>query len=142
VVPPAQPGSVSPDHIVCNCPAILIPPPVPTGGVGSGTGSTPQAIPAGGITLADNSETFLLHPGESFLLNLGMDMFNWTVTIDNQNVLGRVKNITVIRGAQGVYQAASQGQAVLSAVGDPFCRSSKPACMAPSLMFQVTVIVQ
>jgi len=135
---PPQAGVVQPDHIVCGCPIILVPPAVPTGGVDS----NPQAVPANGITLADNGKTFLVHPGESFLLNLGMDSYDWTVNIDDQNVISREKNVMAIRGAQGVYQAASPGQAVLSAVGDPLCRKLKPACMAPSIMFTVTVIVQ
>jgi hypothetical protein len=141
---PTQPpaGFVSPDHIVCNCPIILVPPAVPTSGGGSGSRSGPSAMPAGGITLSDNGKTFLVHPGDSFLLNLGMDTFDWTVTIDNQNVISRERNVMPIRGAQGVYQAAATGQAVLSAEGDPLCRNSTPACMMPSLIFRVTVIVQ
>ncbi len=135
---PAQAGKVSPDHIVCNCPVLLITPGDPT----SAVGSNPQVIPAGGITMADNGKTFLVHPGDGFLLNLGMDTFDWTVTIDDQNVISREKNVMPIRGAQGVYQAINAGQTVLSAVGDPLCRNSTPACMMPSLMFKVTVIVQ
>jgi hypothetical protein len=133
-----QAGKVSPAHIVCNCPVLLVTPGDPTGSVGS----TPQAVPAGGITLEENGKTFIVHPGDAFLLNLGMDTYDWTVNIDDQNVLSREKNIMVIRGAQGIYQAINPGQAVLSAVGDPLCRASKPACMAPSIMFSVTVIVQ
>ena len=140
MIRPTQPpqGYASPDHIVCSCPAILVSPPPPLPGIEP----APQVIPAAGITLADNGKTFLLHPGESVLLNLGMEIYDWTVTIDDQNVLSRVRNIMVIRGAQGVYQAAQAGQAVLSAEGDPLCRKSTPACMAPSLMFMVTIIVQ
>jgi hypothetical protein len=139
-VTPAGPqgGIVQPDHVVCDCPAIPVPPPLPTGEVDT----NPQAVPANGITLADNGRTLLMHPDDSFLLNLGMDSFDWTVDIDNQNVLSREKNIMVIRGAQGVYQAGSPGQAVLSAVGDPLCRKSEPACMAPSILFKVTIIVK
>ena len=140
MVTPVQPpaGSVSPDHIICNCPMILVPPSVPT----SGGGSSPQVTPPGGISLAENGKTFIVHPGDSFLLNLGMDVFDWTVIIDNQNVISREKNVMPIRGAQGVYQAATPGQAVLSAVGYPLCRNSTPACMTPSMLFAVTVIVQ
>jgi hypothetical protein len=137
-VTPQQAGFVQPDHIVCNCTVMLIPPPPPTYPVDT----NPQAVPAGGITLPDNGKTFIVHPGDSFLLNLGMDVYDWTVNINDQNVIGREKNGLAIRGAQGVYQAASPGQAVLSAVGDPQCRNSKPACMAPSIMFSITVIVQ
>ncbi len=140
VGPPAksQIGSINPPPELCNCPAIIIPPPVPVPGVES----TPQVLPTNGITQADNGMTFIMHPGENFLLNLGSDIFDWTVQIDNQNVLDRVKNIMVIRGAQGVYEANSPGQAVLTATGDPFCRKSNPACMAPSMMFRITVVVQ
>ena len=135
---PAAPGQVSPDHIVCNCPALLITPGDPT----SSVGSAPQAVPAGGITLADNGKTFLIHTGDGFLLNLGMDVYDWTVSIDDQNVISREKNVMPIRGAQGIYQGMSQGQTVLSAVGDPLCRTSTPACMMPSLIFKITIIVQ
>ena len=140
LVTPAAPqaGKVSPDHIVCHCPVLLITPGDPTGSVGS----TPQAVPAGGITLADNGKTFLVHPGDGFLLNLGTDVFDWTVKVDDQNVLSREKNIMVIRGAQGIYQAIGPGQAVLTATGDPLCLKSTPACMTPGLLFKISVIVR
>jgi len=106
-------------------------------------GSTPQAVPSVGITLADNSKTYLLHPGDSFLLNLGTDEFNWTVNIDDENVISREKNVLPIRGAQGVYQASSPGQTVLSAVGDPICQKSTTSmCPAIAVFFKVTIIVQ
>jgi len=82
-------------------------------------GSTPQIIPTTGVTKTDNGKTFILHPGECFLLNLGTDVFDWSVNIDDQNVLAMVKGVMVIRGAQGIYQAADPGQAVLTAVGTP-----------------------
>jgi hypothetical protein len=140
MVTPAQSqgGATGLSAVRCNCPAILIPPPIPTIGIES----NPQAVPATGVTLADNGKTFLVHPGESFLLNLGMDVYDWTVNVDNQNVLSREKNVMVIRGAQGIYQAAVPGQAVLNAVGNPLCRSSTPACMQPALLFEITIIVQ
>jgi hypothetical protein len=124
--------------IICNCPAILLPTTISATTIGP----TSPAIPATGITLDDNGRTFILHPGESFLLNLGTDIFDWTVDIDNQNVLARVKNILVIRGAQGIYEANNPGKAVLTAVGNPFCRNSVPACAAPSMLFKINVIVQ
>ena len=137
-VTPQQAGLVQPDHVVCNCPVMLVTPPPAT----SPAVTDPQAVPAGGITLADNGKTFIVQVGDSFLLNLGMDKFDWTVNIDDQNVVSREKGVMPIMGAQGVYQASAPGKAVLSAVGDPLCRASKPACMAPSILFQVTLIVQ
>jgi hypothetical protein len=135
---PAQGGKVSPDHIICNCPVLLITPGDPTGAVGSGT----QGIPANGITLSDDGKTFIVHTGEGFLLNLGTDTFDWTVSIDNQNIISREKNVMPIRGAQGVYQALAPGQAVLSAVGVPICQSSVGPCMMLEIYFKVTIIVQ
>jgi hypothetical protein len=140
IVTPAQsqPGSFSVPPVICNCPAILVSPPVAVTETVSGS----QNIPTSGITLADKGKTFTLHPGDSFLLNLGMDTFDWTVDIDNQNVLSLVKGVMVIRGAQGIYKANNAGQAVLTAVGNPLCRNSVPACEAPSILFRITVIVQ
>ncbi len=80
--------------------------------------------------------------GETFLLDLGMDVYDWRVEIDNQDVLSRVPNIMVIRGAQGIYKAHNPGTATLTAVGDPLCRKSTPACGMPSMIFHLTVIVQ
>jgi len=53
-----------------------------------------------------------------------------------------VKNITTIRGSQGVFNALKTGTSVLSAVGDPTCRDQQPACARPSIEFQVTILVQ
>lgn len=123
--------------IICNCPAIIVPPPV----LATQVGPNPQEIPPGGITLTDNGMVFTLHPGESFLLDLG-NQFDWTVNIDDPNVLSRVKNVLVIVGAQGIYTADNPGQAILTALGDPLCRRSTPPCEAPSILFKITVTVQ
>ncbi len=101
-----------------------------------------QLIPQQGITRADNGKTFVIKTGDRFLLNLGMENYTWDINIDNQEVLRRVPNITVIKGAQGVYEALKTGQASLTASGDPLCRSAKPPCMIPSIIFRVTITVQ
>jgi len=139
VVTPSQSQSagIGQSPIICNCPAILFPPTISATDVGSSSSD----IPKQGITLADNGKSFIVHTGESFLLNLGGG-FDWTVDIDNPNVLIRLKNVNVPFGAQGIYEADSQGQSSLTAVGDPFCRRAIPACEAPSILFKITVIVQ
>jgi hypothetical protein len=123
--------------VICNCPAILLPPTISNTDVGP----TLPVMPLN-ITLDDNGRTFIIHPGDSFLLDLGTDVFDWTVNIDDQNVLARLKNVMVIRGAQGIYEAKDTGQAILTATGDPLCRNSVPACAAPSMQFNITVIVE
>jgi hypothetical protein len=93
------------------------------------------------VTLADQGKTITLAIGESFLLKLGEE-YNWEVTISDQSILSRAKNIMVIRGAQGVYDALQAGTVTLTATGDPLCRQSKPPCGMPSILFKITVIVQ
>jgi len=101
-----------------------------------------NVIPEGGVTLEDKGKTFDLKVGDSFLLNLGTDVYDWTVTVDNENVLHMKMGVMVIKGAQGIYDALAPGTAVLSATGDPHCRQSKPACGQPSILFSVTIVVK
>ena len=105
---------------------------------------TPVDSTVGGptvVTLNDRGKTIQLAVGQSFLLKLG-ETFDWTVNISDQTVISRVRNIMVVRGAQGVYDALKAGTVMLAATGDPPCRQSHPACAAPSLLFEVTIVVK
>ncbi len=82
-----------------------------------------------------------MHVGDRFLLQLG-EVFDWTVTSSDDTVIGRVPNITVIRGAQGLYEGRKAGEADLNAIGDPLCRSANPPCMVPSISFTLHVQVE
>jgi hypothetical protein len=79
--------------------------------------------------------------GDRILVELGTDL-DWTVTVSDPRVLGRVPGVTLIRGAQGLYVALRAGSATISAVGDPPCRKSQPPCMAPSLLKSVAMLVR
>jgi uncharacterized protein YceK len=92
------------------------------------------------VTLAENNQTMTLNLGETFLLDLGSD-YTWTVNIDQPDVLSRLPNILVIKGAQGVYKGNQAGTANLTANGDPACLQSKPACALPSILFSLEVVV-
>jgi len=122
--------------------ATVMPPVVIQGTSESGAGSPSGILPADGVTLLDNGKTFVMHVGESFLLKLGMDIYDWTVEVDNQNVIHREMNVMVIRGAQGIYIAQNPGMATLTATGNPLCQQSKPPCMMPSILFRITVTVK
>lgn len=113
--------------------------PTPTSEIVSAIGNV---IPETGVILEDNGKTFNLQVGDSFLLNLGIETYDWTVTVDNENIMHMKTGVLVIKGAQGIYDALAPGTAVLSATGDPLCRKSKPACGAPSILFTITVIVK
>ena len=108
---------------------------------GSSPSDTPTAANSKTVTLADDGQTITLSVGESFLLKLGED-YNWTVTVADQSIVRRVVNITVVRGAQGVYEMHQLGSTTLTATGDPACLQSKPPCAMPSRLFQITVVVQ
>ncbi len=106
-----------------------------------GLESTPTetAPPGRTITLDDNGKTITLRVNETFLLQLG-EGYDWDITVDDQTVLSR-KNVLVIRGAQGIYEAHKPGRTTLTAVGDPPCRRAEPPCAAPSRLFRLDVVV-
>lgn len=120
--------------------AVELPSPAPNSG--GGVPPSTAALPADGVTLSENGMTFSMQAGESFLLNLGLDVYDWTVEVDRQDVLQRKMGVTVIRGAQGIYVAQAPGTAILTANGDPLCLQSKPPCMMPSISFTITLIVK
>jgi hypothetical protein len=113
------------------------PGPLPTN---AGTPTPIQTADNPVLTLDNSGETLTLKVGQSFLLKLG-EAYDWQIIIADQSVVSRVKNVMVIRGAQGLYSALQAGQTEFSAQGDPLCRSQKPACELPSVLFRQTIIV-
>ena len=99
-------------------------------------------LPEGGITLQDRGKTFTMKAGDSFLLNLGTDIYDWTVSIDNENVVRMKMGVMVIQGAQGIYDALAPGTATLTAIGNPQCLQSTPPCGMPTILFKVTLVVE
>lgn len=92
------------------------------------------------ITLDDDGKTITLQVNETFLLKFG-EGYDWNISIDDQPVISREVNVMVIRGAQGIYRAHKPGRATLTAVGDPLCRKSVPACGVPSRQSRLYVVV-
>jgi ABC-type transport system substrate-binding protein len=132
------PGSANsaPPEVATTLPENIVPP-------GTDVTSLPPAVQTPStITMADKGKTFTFHVGDSFLLNLGGNVYDWTVTVDNQDVIALKMGVMVIRGAQGIFDALIPGTAILTATGDPLCRKSKPPCMMPTILFRITVIVQ
>ena len=104
---------------------------------GNGTGSASAGLT---ITQADDGKTINVANGSEFLVKLGSD-YNWTVTVDNPNVVSRVVGVMVVRGAQGIYQADQPGHATLNATGTPVCPAGQ-MCSDLALAFQVQINVQ
>jgi hypothetical protein len=111
--------------------------------IGTPAEVVPTGTPDGGIVVSrsNDNQTVTLHVGQSFLLNLGQE-YDWSPVIDDQSVISRIPNISVIMGAQGIYLAHQAGSATMTATGDPPCRQAKPACMMPSLVFTLNIQVQ
>jgi carboxyl-terminal processing protease len=93
------------------------------------------------VMLADNGQTITLQVGERFLLALG-EGYDWEITVSDEGILSRVINVTVVRGAQGLYEAHRAGNTTLTAAGDPVCRKSQPPCAMPSMMFEIELVVE
>jgi hypothetical protein len=93
------------------------------------------------VTRDVQGQTINLAVGQNFLLKLGNE-YTWEITVSDETVLGRVKNIAVVSGAQGVYEALHAGSVQFSASGDPLCRQSRPACGKPSIQLEFTVNVK
>ncbi len=102
--------------------------------------TTTSAEPAP-VTLADNGKTITLQVGQRFLLNLGSEK-KWNVQVADQSIVSRVVNITVIRGAQGVYEAHAVGETKLTAAGTPICDSTQAGCSQIALPFEIQIVVQ
>ena len=91
--------------------------------------------------MADAGSALDLAVGERFLVNLGQG-FDWTVVIADPSIVDRVRNVTVIAGAQGLYEAKAAGRTTMSATGDPPCRKANPPCGAPSRLVTVELVVR
>jgi hypothetical protein len=92
------------------------------------------------VTLDDDRKTITLRVGEHFLLKLG-DTLSWKVTVSDESIVSRVPNVTVVKGAQGIYAAKKAGETNLDAAGSPICEPQAP-CPAFVRAFRVRVEVR
>ena len=95
--------------------------------------------PPEAVTLAQNGTVLAMRVGGRFLLTLG-ESATWNVQVADQNVVSRVANVTVIRGAQGVYQANLPGTTTLTADGAPICAPGA-ACIQAMVRFNLAIVV-
>ena len=111
----------------------------------SGGGASEQGSSEGGaastITFDDNGKTFTYKVGDSFVLNLGADIYDWEVTLESQDVFAFNSGETT-QDAQGTFTALKLGTVLLTAVGNPKCLKSTPPCGMPTVLFKVTLIVE
>jgi hypothetical protein len=94
------------------------------------------------VTPAWNGKTVWMKPGQSFLLALGGPPPTWEAKVTRPGVLSRQVNITVVKGAQGVYRAHAVGRAVVTAVDHWPCQDATPPCLLPNRLFKLVVVVR
>ena len=89
------------------------------------------------IVYDDAGQTITLSVGERVMLLLKRATYEWTPSVEKPAVLQKVEDPSLVQGAQAIYQAQSPGTTKLNA-----CSKSVPPCAAPSLGFEVTIVVQ
>src|SRR6266404_1726535 len=93
------------------------------------------------VTLADAGKPINLRVGDRFLLFLQDGAYEFTPTVLDETILKKVTDVE-ISGSQGVFEALRSGNTKLSAVGLLPCHKTIPACLAPALSVEFTVIVE
>lgn len=129
VAPSSTPSAASPTET-----------PAPAATTTAVAATTPA--PAGQLTVtqADNGRTIDLQPGQTFLLSLGSNL-DWKVTVGDPAIVSRVVNVTVVRGAQGIYRANKPGHTTLQASGTPICQKGEMCPMFVQLV-KVDLVVR
>jgi hypothetical protein len=142
----SSPGvTASPGSTVVGTPGTVKPSPPP----GPTTVPPPTTSPPGPgphtitVTEADSGKSYTLHRGDHMVVQLSGSSLDWTEPASsNDAVLHRTSGSVGADGsAQATFSANAKGQADVTSTGDPPCRKSTPPCMAPSMLFQVSVTV-
>jgi hypothetical protein len=94
------------------------------------------------LTLEEADKTLNLKVGDKFQVLLKKDGYEWTLDVPDPTIISRLADDSLLPGAQGLFQATKAGTTQLSANGDLPCRKSTPPCMAPTLGFRVTLVIQ
>ncbi|HKP88136.1 MAG TPA: hypothetical protein VJZ26_18670 [Blastocatellia bacterium] len=94
------------------------------------------------ITLDDGNKTVEFEVGDKFLLALNKEPYKWEASVQNTGIVKVVEDVSPVLGAIAVFEAVAKGQTGLTALGSLACHNSNPPCLAPSLQFQVNIVVK
>ena len=93
------------------------------------------------VTLDDAGKSINLRVGDRFLLFLQNGDYEFSPTVLDETILRKVTDVE-IPGSQGVFEALRSGNTKLSAIGELPCHKTTPACLAPALSVEFTVLVE
>ena len=94
------------------------------------------------LTLEDAGKTITLKVGDRFQVLLKKEGFEWTLDSPDPTIIKRLADDPMFPGIQGLFQATRAGTTGLSARGELPCHKSTPPCLAPTLGFQVTLVIE
>ena len=94
------------------------------------------------LTLEDAGKTINLKVGDNFQVLLKKEGFEWTLDAPDPTIISRLADDPIFPGVQGLFQATRAGTTRLSANGELPCHKSTPPCLAPTLGFQVTLLIE
>lgn len=133
-----------------STPATVAPPPAPStsSGVPPATTSTtqfstPPASTQVSLTQTDNGGTYQVARGGNVDLRLSQDSgYTWSIPVSSDpSVLRGQSDQPGASSMIATFLALKDGTAQITAMGDPDCRSTTPACGAASRQFVVTIVV-
>ncbi|HSO74229.1 MAG TPA: hypothetical protein VLU47_05280 [Blastocatellia bacterium] len=93
------------------------------------------------ITFDNAGRTLQLTVGERFLLSLQKSGYEFSPEVLDPTVLRKVDDVEDVSGSQGVFEAVKAGSTKLTALGELPCHKSTPACLAPTLFFELNIVV-
>jgi hypothetical protein len=110
----------------------------------SGQTSEPTGIFAGlTINFTDLGKTFTIAVGEKIQLLLKQASYSfWTPSVQDNSVLTKVQDADQAPGGQGVFQGLKRGTTKLQAAGDACAPNLPIACGLPTILFEVTIVVE
>ena len=93
------------------------------------------------VTIDDAGKPVSLRVGDRFLLFLQDGAYEFSPTVLDETILRKVTDVE-IPGSQGVFEALRSGNTKLTAIGELPCHKTTPACLAPTLSVEFTVLVE
>ncbi|MFY9610269.1 MAG: hypothetical protein WAU45_16850 [Blastocatellia bacterium] len=94
------------------------------------------------ITFDNVGQTILLGVGDRFLLFLQKSGYEFSPAVLDTAVLRKVEEVEIIPGSQGIFEALKAGRTQLTAPGELPCHKTTPACLAPSLLVELNIVVR
>jgi hypothetical protein len=130
--------SASPSSQVAEAPSA-----VPISARTAGPTPTPLVAPPGEyiLTPTDNGATIVVSQSQTVLVLLGRSL-HWQVSVTGSTILVGDPKVALVPGAQAILTANKPGRATVTAIGNPSCRTAKPACSTSPTKIVVRFIVQ